>query len=86
MDFVVDFDSFSGLAIGDFVPVFEFEDFAEVVDHGLSFPSTLCIWKVFPFDEIKFVDFHIKVEDFHILDIEFFVLIVEIFFGNGVKC
>ncbi len=43
MDFVVDFDSFSGLTIGDFVPVFEFEDFAGVVDHRLSFPSTLCI-------------------------------------------
>jgi hypothetical protein len=46
----------------------------------------LRIWKVFPFDEIKFVDFHIKVEDFHILDIEFFVLIVEIFFSNSFKC
>jgi hypothetical protein len=43
VDFVVDFDSFSGLAIGDFVPVFEFEDFAGVVDHRLSFPRTLCI-------------------------------------------
>lgn len=39
MNFVVDLNSFSGLSIGDFVPVFELNDLVRVVDDGLGFPS-----------------------------------------------